>query len=113
MVPSLLRTWQIGLSLSGCLRTTQAINGTTSVLLLLDSFIWKEYIVANRQFLLSCVFSVVRAYYYNQGMPTTTAQHDFAEAIQSLDYIVTEMFNLAPLLEGNRMEVDRMTRACL
>jgi hypothetical protein len=58
---------------------------------------------------LGCVFSVIR-FWHKAGKPRTKDhRHDFRESIQSLDWIVQNVFNLSPLLDGHREEQERIS----
>jgi hypothetical protein len=58
---------------------------------------------------LSCVFSVVKAW-FREGKPKTTdSSHDFREWSQTLDWIVQNLFALPPLLDGHREEQQRIS----
>jgi Bifunctional DNA primase/polymerase, N-terminal len=67
------------------------------------------HVQRNCGYYLSCVFSVVGAW-FRAGKPRTTeASHDFREWSQSLDWIVQNLFFLPPLLDGHRDEQKRIS----
>jgi len=58
---------------------------------------------------LSCVFSVVRAWFREGKQKTEDCSHDFREWSQTLDWIVQNLFALPPLLDGHREEQRRIS----
>jgi hypothetical protein len=69
----------------------------------------KAHVTRNADLYLSCVLAVVR-YWHAQGKPKTEDnRHDFREWCQSLDWIVQNIFHLAPLLDGHKAEQDRIS----
>jgi hypothetical protein len=58
---------------------------------------------------LSCVLSVIQAW-FREGRPKTAdPSHDFREWSQSLDWIVQNLFALPPLLDGHREDQQRIS----
>jgi hypothetical protein len=57
---------------------------------------------------LGCVFSVIRAWIEAGKPSSSTADHDFREWAQILDWIVVNIFKTAPLLEGHRAAQERV-----
>jgi hypothetical protein len=72
-----------------------------------------EHVSRNRDYYLSCVFTVVREW-HRQGKPRTKdTRHDFREWCQSMDWIVQNLFKLPPLLDGHRSEQLRLSSPAL
>jgi Bifunctional DNA primase/polymerase, N-terminal len=63
----------------------------------------------NCGFYLSCVFSVLQAWFKAGKARTSDCRHDFREWSQSLDWIVQHLFSLPPLLDGHREEQRRIS----
>jgi hypothetical protein len=62
---------------------------------------------------LGAVFAVVKQW-YSQGKPKTDdTRHDFRGWAQTMDWIVQNIFGVAPLLDGLRETQDRMTNPTL
>jgi len=60
-------------------------------------------------FYLGCVFSVIREW-HRQGMPRTDETgHDFREWVQVVDWIVKNIFKLAPVMDGHRQAQERVS----
>jgi hypothetical protein len=67
-----------------------------------------EHVEKKREFYQSCVFAVVEAW-FGAGKPCNPGvQHDFRKWCGVMDWIVQEIFNLPPLLEGHRAQQDRI-----
>jgi hypothetical protein len=63
-----------------------------------------DHIASKRDYYLSCVFAIVREW-HKAGKPRTRkVEHDFREWAGVMDYIVTQIFHLPPLLAGHRAE---------
>lgn len=61
-----------------------------------------EIIEARQPFYLGCVYAVVREW-HRQGKPRNSGvEHDFRDWAGMLDWIVRELFSLAPLMQGHR-----------
>ncbi len=60
------------------------------------------HVQKNYAYYLSCVFSIVRP-------GTKDCRHDFREWCQVLDWIVQNLFELPPLLDGHREEQERIS----
>jgi hypothetical protein len=68
-----------------------------------------DHIKANTDRYLSCVYTVL-CEWYAAGKPRSRVyDHDFREWTQTLDWIVTKVFGLAPLLEGHQDEQKRIS----
>jgi len=67
------------------------------------------HIKANQAYYLGCVFAVIRAWHQAAKPKTTESRHDFREWCQTLDWIVQNLFQLAPLLDGHREEQERIS----
>jgi len=72
-----------------------------------------EHIKANRPRWLGAVFAILREWHRRGSPRTDEMRHDFRGWVQSLDYIVTEIMGLAPLLEGHKAEQERVGNPCL
>ena len=58
---------------------------------------------------LGCVFSVIREW-HRQGMPRTDeTRHDFREWVQAVDWIVQNIFKLAPVMDGHQQAQERVS----
>jgi hypothetical protein len=67
----------------------------------------------NCAYYLSCILSIVRAW-FERGCPRTSERrHDFTEACQALDWIVQHIFQLAPLLDDHQNEQERISNPLL
>ncbi|MEM9446613.1 MAG: hypothetical protein AAGA18_14815 [Verrucomicrobiota bacterium] len=61
-----------------------------------------DHVRANCGYFLGCVFSIIIEY-IKQGTPRTkNTQHDFREWVQSLDWIVMNLFDLPSITEGHQ-----------
>lgn len=68
---------------------------------------------ARQPYFLGCVFAVVREW-HRQGKPRTQdTRHDFREWCQVLDWIVQNIFGLAPLMDGHREAQTRVSNPTL
>lgn len=68
---------------------------------------------ARQPYYLGCVFAVVREW-HRQGKPRTQEmRHDFREWCQVLDWIVQNIFGLAPLMDGHREAQQRVSNPTL
>ena len=71
------------------------------------------HVRANQPYYLGCVFEVIREW-YNQGKPKVQeCHHDFREWAMTLDWIVQELFDAAPLLDGHRTAQERASNPSL
>ena len=67
------------------------------------------HVRARQPFYLGCVFAVVRAW-LDEGMPRTKeARHDFRDWARCLDWIVQNLFDAAPLLDGHNDARERVS----
>jgi hypothetical protein len=67
----------------------------------------------NGAFYLSCILAVVQTW-FKAGRPTTDdCRHDFRGACQVLDWIVQNVFALAPLLDDHEGEQERISNPLL
>jgi Bifunctional DNA primase/polymerase, N-terminal len=71
------------------------------------------HVKRNQAHYLSCVFSIVRAWFAAGCPKTSDSRHDFREFCQALDWIVQNLFCLPPLLDGHREEQDRISNPYL
>jgi hypothetical protein len=71
------------------------------------------HVAAQQPFYLGAVFSIIREW-ARRGCPKTSEnRHDFRGWCQSLDWIVQNIFELAPLLDGHREEQARTANPAL
>ena len=85
------------------------------------SYKFKEYpegsliahIEANQPFYLGCVFAIVREWVACGKPRTNDTRHDFRTWTQVMDWIVQNIFRLAPLLDGHREEQARTSNPAL
>jgi len=67
------------------------------------------HVRARQPYYLGCVFAVVRAW-LDEGMPRTKeARHDFRDWARCLDWIVQNLFEAAPLLDGHNDACERVS----
>ena len=72
-----------------------------------------DHIRANPTRYLGAVFAIVKAW-YRQGKPCSKdTQHDFRQWSRTLDWIVTNLLEAAPLMEGHHQTQLRMTNPAL
>jgi hypothetical protein len=68
-----------------------------------------EYVERNRNYIQSCIFAVVREW-VKKGKPCNPiSDHDFREWCGVMDWIVQNIFKLAPLLENHRGQQERIS----
>ena len=72
-----------------------------------------SHVEANQAFYLGCVFAIVREWTARGKPRTSDTRHDFRQWTQSLDWIVREIFQLPPLLDGHREEQARTANPAL
>ncbi len=66
--------------------------------------------IRNRQaYYLGCVFAIVREWYQNGKCRTSETRHDFREWCQTLDWIVRNLFGMAPLMDGHVSAQERVS----
>lgn len=79
---------------------------------------WKEgsllqHVKANQPYYLGCVFSVIR-HWIEAGKPRTKEnRHDMREWVQSLDWIIQNIFKSAPLMDGHLAAQERVANPAL
>ena len=67
----------------------------------------------NCPYYLSCILSIIRAW-FSQGCPRSNdRRHDFSEACQALDWIIQNIFKLPPLLDDHQAEQARVANPLL
>jgi hypothetical protein len=60
-------------------------------------------------FYLGCVFAVIREW-HRQGQPRTDeTRHDFREWVQTLDWIIQNIFMMAPIMDGHQQAQERVS----
>lgn len=67
----------------------------------------EAHVAALQPLYLGAVFSIIQEWSRNGCQKTTETRHDFRGWCQSLDWIVQNIFRLAPLLDGHREEQAR------
>jgi hypothetical protein len=71
------------------------------------------HVRANQPYYLGCVFEVIKEW-HSQGKPKVQeCHHDFREWAMTLDWIVQELFDAAPLLDGHRTAQERASNPAL
>ncbi len=71
-------------------------------------------ILRDRQaYYLGCVFGIVRAWHLRGKLRSGELRHDFREWCQTLDWIVQEVFNMAPLMDGHVAAQERVSTPAL
>ncbi|TAE90221.1 MAG: hypothetical protein EAZ81_10845 [Verrucomicrobia bacterium] len=66
-----------------------------------------QHVKANQHLYLGAVFAVVRDWIH-QGKPKSgESRHDFRDWVQSLDWIVTEIIGMPPIMDGHQEEQMR------
>ena len=71
------------------------------------------HVRVNKDFYLGAVFAVIREWQSHGCAKTDEHRHDFRNWCQSLDWIVQNVFGLAPLLEGHREQQARTANPTL
>lgn len=71
------------------------------------------HVAANQSFYLGAVFAVIREWSRHGCQRTQEHRHDFRGWCQRLDWIVQNVFGLAPLLDGHREEQARTSNPAL
>ena len=72
-----------------------------------------EHVRARQPFYLGCVFAVIRAWHAAGQPRTDETRHSFREWVQVVDWIVQNMFNLAPLMDGHQQAQERVSNPAL
>ena len=68
-----------------------------------------EHVKARQPYFLGCVHSIVREW-HRQGMPGTQEhRHDFREWVRKLDWIVQNILEGSPIMEGHREVQERVS----
>jgi hypothetical protein len=73
----------------------------------------EAHVAAQQSFYLGAVFSVIKEWARNGCPKTDETLHDFRGWCQALDWIVQNIFKLAPLLDGHREEQARTANPAL
>ena len=68
---------------------------------------------ARQSYYLGCVFAVVGAWWEAEKPRTEDTRHDFREWCQKLDWIVRNLFKLAPLMDGHQEAQERVSNPAL
>lgn len=68
-----------------------------------------QHVKAKSDYYLSCILSVLRFWLQHGKQRTNDSRHDFCEWCQTLDWIVQNVFNCAPLLDGHQSEQTRIS----
>jgi hypothetical protein len=72
-----------------------------------------EHVKGNQPYYLGCVFEVIRHWHQGGKKRTTETEHDFREWTQTMDWIVQEIFDAAPLMDGHDSAKKRATQPSL
>ncbi len=72
-----------------------------------------SHVAAQQPFYLGAVFAIIREWARKECPKTPETRHDFRDWCQSLDWIVRNIFKLAPLLDGHREEQARTANPAL
>ena len=72
-----------------------------------------SHLRANQCYYLGCVFSVIKEWYYGGRPRSGELRHDFREWCQTLDWIVQNLFQAAPLVEGHEGAQERVSNPSL
>src|SRR4029077_8911010 len=68
-----------------------------------------KHVGERSDYILSCIFAVIREWHACGKCRTQEHRHDFREWSQTLDWIIQKIFKLPPLLEGHRAEQLRIS----
>jgi hypothetical protein len=71
------------------------------------------HVRANQQYYLGCVFAVVREWVRLGKNKTNETRHDFREWVQTLDWIVQNLFETAPLMDGHLETQERISNPAM
>ena len=72
-----------------------------------------QHVKANQHIYLGCVFAIVREW-LDHGKPRSSeSRHDFREWTQTMDWIITEIMGMPPLMDGHREEQLRTANPAL
>jgi hypothetical protein len=63
-----------------------------------------QHVKANQSRYLGAVFAIVREWIHHGRPRSDESRHDFREWTQSLDWIITEIMSMPPLMDGHREE---------
>ena len=69
-----------------------------------------DHVRANQPFYLGSVFAVIRDWHERGKQRTNETRHDFREWVQTLDWIVQNVFKEAPLMEDHISAQERVSR---
>lgn len=72
-----------------------------------------EHVRAKQPYYLGCVFAVIKEWHRHGKPKVKSCQHDFREWAMTLDWIVQELFDAAPLLDGHRIAQERASNPAL
>jgi hypothetical protein len=72
-----------------------------------------KYVEARSDYILSCIYAVIREWHARGKPRTLEHRHDFSEWSQTLDWIIQNIIGLPPLLEGHQAEQLRISSAAL
>ena len=67
---------------------------------------WQDYY-------LGCVFAVIRAWHAHGQPRTKETRHDFREWAQIVDWIVQNIFQTVPLMDGHQQAQERVSNPAL
>jgi hypothetical protein len=71
------------------------------------------HVRARQPYYLGCVFAVIRHWHAEGQRGTDETRHDFRDWIQAVDWIVQNVFGLAPAMEGHLQAQERVSNPAL
>ena len=72
-----------------------------------------QHVKAHQHIYLGCVFAIVREWMSHGKPRSSESRHDFREWTQTMDWIITEIMGMAPLMDGHREEQLRTANPAL
>jgi hypothetical protein len=103
---------------SNGVETTRDLANRSSIIRIFkrDGVLFRDSLgeIANRQpYYLGCVFSIIREWHRLGKQRTGETRHSFTEWCQVLDWIVQNIFGLAPLVSGHLAAQERVSNPVL
>ena len=71
------------------------------------------HVQANQNYLLGCVFAVIREWVRQGRQRTAETRHDFREWVQIMDWVIQHPFHGAPLMDGHAETQERISNPAL
>lgn len=72
-----------------------------------------NHVRSRQPFFLGCIFSVIREWTAKQRQKTTETRHDFREWVQTLDWIVQNIFSETALMAGHQETKERISNPAM